>query len=45
MKPLRWVPCRLTATQKTLHAILSNELLPQLRFIERHGWQFIITLD
>jgi hypothetical protein len=26
-------------------ATLSVELLPQLRSIEHHGWQFVITLD
>jgi hypothetical protein len=31
--------------QKTERATLSIELLCQLRSIEYHGWQFIITLD
>jgi hypothetical protein len=45
VKHFRWVPHTLTPTQKTEHATLSIELLRQLQSIERHGWQFIITLD
>jgi hypothetical protein len=45
VKHLRWVPHSLTATQKTERVTLSIELLHQLRSIEHHGWQFIITLD
>jgi hypothetical protein len=45
VKHLRWVPHTLTPPQKTECAILSIELLRQLRSIEHHGWQFIITLD
>jgi hypothetical protein len=30
---------------KTQHATLSIEHLRQLRSIEHHGWQFIITFD
>jgi hypothetical protein len=42
---LRLVPRTLTPTQKTERPTLSIELLRQLRSIEHHGWQFIITLD
>jgi hypothetical protein len=42
---LRWVHHTLTLTQKTERATFSIELLRQLRSIEHHGWQFIITLD
>jgi histone-lysine N-methyltransferase SETMAR len=45
VKHLRWVPRTLTPTQKTERATLSIESLRQLRSIEHHGWQFIITLD
>jgi hypothetical protein len=45
VKHLRWVPHTITPTQKTECAILSIEFLLQLRSIERHGWQLIITLD
>jgi hypothetical protein len=45
VKHLRWVPNILTPTQKMERATLSTELLRQLRSIEHHGWQFIITLD
>jgi hypothetical protein len=31
--------------QKTEPATLSIELLRELRSIEHHGWQFIITFD
>jgi hypothetical protein len=41
----RWVPHSLTAAQETEPVTLSIELLRQLRSIEHHGWQFIITLD
>jgi hypothetical protein len=44
VKHLRWVPHTLTPTQEMERATLSIELLRQLRSIERHGWQFIITL-
>jgi hypothetical protein len=44
VKYLRWVSHSLTATQKTERVTLSIELLRQLRSIEHHGWQFIITL-
>jgi hypothetical protein len=45
VKHLRWVPHILTATQKMERVTLSIDLLRQLRSIEHHGWQFIITLD
>jgi hypothetical protein len=45
VKRPRWVPHTLTPAQKTEPATLSIELLSQLRSIEHHGWQFIITLD
>jgi hypothetical protein len=45
VKHLRWVPHTLMSTQKTERATLSIEILRQLRSIEHHGWQFIITLD
>jgi hypothetical protein len=45
VKHLRWVPHTLTPTQETECAILSLEVLRQLRSIEHHGWQFIIPLD
>jgi hypothetical protein len=45
VKHLRWVPHILTPPQKTEGAALLIELLRQLRSIEHHGWQFIITLD
>jgi hypothetical protein len=45
VKQLRSVPHTITPTQKTERATLSIELLRQLRSIEHHGWQFIITLD
>jgi hypothetical protein len=45
VKHLRWVPHTLTPTQKTERAILSIELLRQLRSIEHHSWQFIITIN
>jgi hypothetical protein len=44
-KHLRWIPHTLTPTQKTERSTLSIELLRQLRFIEHHGRQSIITLD
>jgi hypothetical protein len=44
MKHLRWVPHTLTPTQKTERVTLSIELLRQIRSIECHGWQFMITL-
>jgi hypothetical protein len=44
-KHLRWIRHALTPTQETEPATLSIELLRPLRSIERHGWQFIITLD
>jgi hypothetical protein len=45
VKQLRSVPHTLTPTQKTERATLSIEFLRQLRSIEHHGWQFIITLN
>jgi hypothetical protein len=45
VKHLGWVPHALTPIQKRECAILSIQLLRQLRSIEYHGWQFIITLD
>jgi hypothetical protein len=45
VKHLHWVPHTLTPTQKTEPATLSIELLRQLRSIEHHSRQFIITLD
>jgi hypothetical protein len=44
VKHLRWVPHTLTRTRKTERITLSIELLHQLRSIEHHGWQSIITL-
>jgi hypothetical protein len=44
-KRLRWVPDSLTAAQKAENVTMSNQLLRQLRSIEHHGWQLIITLD
>jgi hypothetical protein len=45
VKHFRWVPHTITPTQETERATLSIELLRQLRSIEHHDWQFIITLD
>jgi hypothetical protein len=45
VKHLRWVSNTLTPTQETERATLSIELLHQLRSIEHHDWQSIITLD
>jgi hypothetical protein len=45
VKHLRWIPYTLTLPQKTERDTLSIELLRQLRSIEHHGWQFIITID
>jgi hypothetical protein len=45
VKHLRWVPHRLTDTQKDERITLSNQSLRQLRSIKHHGWHFIITLD
>jgi hypothetical protein len=45
VKHLRWVAHTLTRIQKTELTTLSIEILGQLRSIEHHGWQFIITLD
>jgi hypothetical protein len=45
VKHFRWVPHTLTPTRKPERATLSIELLHQLRSIERHSWQFIITFD
>jgi hypothetical protein len=45
VKHIRWVPHTFTPPQKTEPAALLVELLRQLRSIEHHGWQFIITLD
>jgi hypothetical protein len=44
VKDLRWVPHTLMPPQETERATLSIEFLRQLRSIEHHGWQFIITL-
>jgi hypothetical protein len=44
-KHLRWLPHTFTPTQETERATLSIELLRQLRSIEHHGWQFIISLN
>jgi transposase len=45
VKHLRPVPHTLTPIQKTEHTTFSIKHLDQLRSIEHHGWQFIITLD
>jgi hypothetical protein len=45
VKHLRWVPHTPKATQEAKCVTLSNRLLCQLRSIEHHGWQFIITFD
>jgi hypothetical protein len=45
VKHLRWVPHTFSPTQKTERATLSIETLRQLRSVEHHGWQLIITLD
>jgi hypothetical protein len=45
VKHLRWVSHTLTPIQKTERAALSIELLRQLRSIEHHDWQFIITFN
>jgi hypothetical protein len=45
VKHLRWVPHTLTPTNKIECATLSIEFLRQVRSIEHHSWQFIITLD
>jgi hypothetical protein len=45
VKHLCWVSYTLTPTQKTECDTLSVEFLRQLRSVEHHGWQFLITLD
>jgi hypothetical protein len=35
----------LAGTQKAEWVILSNKLLRQLRSVEHHEWEFIVTLD
>jgi hypothetical protein len=45
VKHLRCVPHTFTPTQKAKRAALSIEVLRQLRSIEHHGCQFIVTFD
>jgi hypothetical protein len=45
VKHLRWVPHTLKSTQERERVTLSIELLRQLRYIEHHGWQYVITVN